>query len=247
MAKVPSGPSKTGNPSGKGRGNLPAKKRAQKFAYIVGLIMLLPTLASAQQETGITVLKAEGSYICWGKTQPVKLFWSIYENDPIDCEIFIDEKCSFFMPVNGYPIELEKIAAQFSEWIRVAQQNNVSETWQKMPIDMSDWGARFLNDGYRNRCFEYLPCTGAYFMVKNGKMYCQIVFRAEKRDLPNGVMTEDYFNYGMQFESPEEVLMLADCLNVEWLNKLKWGDQDSALAIRIRRKTVSEKVDDLFK
>ena len=49
--KLPNGPSKTGNPSGKGRGNLPPKKKLSFFLCFAVLSLVFSDLALAQDKT----------------------------------------------------------------------------------------------------------------------------------------------------------------------------------------------------
>lgn len=249
MAKVPNGPSKTGNPSGKGRGNLPSKKKANRYvSLVVGLSLFLSYNAFGQMPTGIYFLEAQGSYICWGANQNIKLSWSIYESYPIECHINFDEKvsCYFNVGTDDYKLFMD-IANKFNEWIQVARQNNVTKTFKQMPIDMGEFHVFELQDGYRNWSFGYLDCIGAYFKIDNGKAVCQIVFRAEKESLESGNMSEESHNYGMQFGSPQEVQTLAECLDYEWLNKLKWGDGASVIKNSRRKMDQQTAVDQLFK
>ena len=228
-AKVPNGPSKTGNPSGKGRGNLPPKKKSyQLIIFALFFCLLLPINAKAQlsdnlEQCKILSLSADGYYMNWGAPRKIELFWSIYENDPVSCKLYMSDDISYFelLSFNGFREELLKVADKFEEWIKVARNNGIKDTWQKIPVEITQ--EPYIYDKSQKREFESTPSTGAFFMVNEGKMFCQIVFRADKLHLTEGTMDKEFFNYGLQFASPQEVRILADCLDLETMNVLKWG------------------------
>lgn len=221
----------------------------KKGFIAVGLLLFVSFTATGQMPVGIEWLEAKGSYICWGEPQQIKLSWSIYESVPIECHINFEEKTSCYFNVGPEDYKLfMSIADKFNEWSQVSRQNNVTSTFKQMPIDMSEFQVFELQDGYNNRSFGYVPCIGAYFKVdNNGNAFCQIVFRAEKKNLESGSMSEESHNYGMQFGSPKEVRTLAECIDYEWLNKIKWGDDASVIKNSRRKMEHESTVDQLFK
>ena len=208
---------------------LSEKTRINLSAFlIVGLSLFFSFNAAGQRPNGIDWLEAKGSFTCWGEPQEIELWWSIYEADPIECHIHFSEKVSCYFSVQpDYYKLFKEIASKFGEWNNVAHQNNVTKKKKKIPVDLSGLSVYELKDDNKNREFSELPCLGAYFKVEDGKTFCQITFRATRESLSSGIMSEEYFNYGMQFNSPREVEILAECLDYEWLNKIKWGDEDS--------------------
>ena len=225
MLSNPNWPSKTGNPSGKGRGNNPAKKKILQFLFILCFMHFAPNEVLAQ-ECGLSLVTVESYYPSLGEMRQVKHFWSINEGEEgLWCNIGIAENVRFDIyfeeSIKSARNSLLPLVDKYKEWSIVAQQNHVTDLEKRFPTEIVLNGTDLPDEG-KGLDFHEVSSEGAFFKVKGEKRYCALLLRASNGEKESSKL------YGLWFASPEELQGFISCLDQERLKKLEWGNWKKA-------------------